>query len=97
MAKYSEKYMQAHCIDMFFRCNGKSIHVLTDGCGMPVQLNVMERNRAIQQRMAISVREHNNNQEYITINQSYLNLIREEARGFNVDSIECRNRIEIHD
>lgn len=88
MAIYSEEYMQAHCIDVFFSYNGKPIHVLTDGCGMPEQLNVMERNRAIQKQMAINVRGLEGNQEDIIINQSYLNLIREEARSLDVEMPE---------
>lgn len=88
MAYYSEEYMQAHCIDVFFSYNGKPIHVLTDGCGMPEQLNVMERNRAIQKQMAINVRELEVNREDIIINQSYLNLIREEARSLDVEMPE---------
>ena len=58
MDKYSDLYMQTHCIDVFFRHKGIPVHVLTRGCRIPETLNDLKRNRTLQERTELSVREN---------------------------------------
>ena len=39
MAKYRKGYVCSHCIDLFFKYQGKAIHVMTDGNKIPDQLD----------------------------------------------------------
>lgn len=82
MAEYSINYMESHCIDVFFYCLGREIHVLTDGNHIPSFLNDRDRNRTIQQATArligSAIRLEN-----IRINQGYISLIRDYATEAN--------------
>lgn len=51
MDKYSKKYMENHCIDVFFNCEGYPIHVLTAGSIIPDGLNDILRNRTLQEEV----------------------------------------------
>lgn len=80
MAQYSSGYLQSHCVDVFFRLRGKAVHVLTDGCGIPEALNDLEKNRKLQQQCAIGGTQVEGRISEVTINHSYLELLRRDAR-----------------
>lgn len=79
MAQYTPGYMQSHCIDVFFQYGGRAIHVLTDGCGIPEELNDIERNRTLQQQTTISGSQIEARWNEVTINPPYLDLLRRDA------------------
>lgn len=51
MDKYSKKYLENHCIDVFFTCGDFPIHVLTAGSIIPDELNDILRNRTLQEEV----------------------------------------------
>lgn len=51
MEKYSKKYMENHCIDVFFNYGVYPIHVLTAGSIIPDELNDILRNRTLQEEV----------------------------------------------
>lgn len=79
MAQYTPGYLQSHCIDVFFQYRGRAIHVLTDGCGIPEELNDIERNREIQRQTAISGNKIEDRWNEVTINPLYLDQLRRDA------------------
>ena len=79
MAQYSPGYLQSHCIDVFFQYKGTAIHVLTDGCGIPDDLNDIERNRTLQRQVAISSNQIEVRRNEVTINPRYRDLLRRDA------------------
>lgn len=50
MDRYTDLYMDTHCIDVFFTVDGLPIHVLTNGSKIPDVLNDIERNRSLQEK-----------------------------------------------
>ena len=51
MDKYSVKYMETHCIDVFFACGPYPIHILTACSIIPDALNDILRNRTLQEEI----------------------------------------------
>lgn len=51
MDKYSIKYMETHCIDVFFTDGKNPIHIMTAGSIIPDELNDILRNRTLQEEI----------------------------------------------
>lgn len=51
MENYSIKYMETHCIDVFFFYGEYPIHILTAGGIIPEKLNDILRNRTMQEEI----------------------------------------------
>lgn len=79
MAQYTPGYLQSHCIDVVFQYQGRAIHVLTDGCGIPEELNDIERNRTLQRLNAIRSNQIEGRWNEVSINPQYLDLLRRDA------------------
>lgn len=90
MAKYRESYVSSHCIDLFFKYQGKDIHVMTDGNMFPEQLDDIDRNRGIQSVVARLTDNLEVNPDNININRGILQYI----EGLDADDIE---RIDQHE
>ena len=77
MEKYSKKYMENHCIDLFFICGIYPIHVLTAGSIIPDGLNDIFRNRTLQENV-----EKDNANMPVLIDDAYINSVIE--KHYNV-------------
>jgi len=53
MTRYSNKYLLSHCVDLYFKCNNRYVHILTDGSLIPEILNDRGRNRVLQSEIAL--------------------------------------------
>lgn len=71
MDKYSKKYMENHCIDVFFNCEGYPIHVLTAGSIIPDGLNDILRNRTLQEE----VERNESNPVPVSTNDAYIQSV----------------------
>lgn len=85
MEIYTESYLRNHCVDVFFRSNGRAIHIVTDGCLLPVDLTDVLTNRRLQHQISM---KFDNFEEIrighgydVEINQAYVNLIQSRAEA----------------
>ncbi len=78
MAEYDLNYMLEHCIDVFFRYDGRPMHVLTYGTAIPAVLNDVERNRTLQHIVAVGIDELRNDVA-VNIEQVYVTTVQEES------------------
>ena len=80
MDTYTESYLRNHCIDVFFRNDGRAVHIVTDGCLLPNALTDVLTNRRLQHEIAMLYEESGEfliEQRYeVEINQAYTELIR---------------------
>ena len=98
MEKYSIKYMETHCIDVFFACGQYPIHILTAGSIIPDALNDILRNRTLQEEVERNVgasgpASPSTNSAYI---QSLINKhlsVLEECRG--IKQFQGINKIDL--
>ena len=74
MDKYSKKYMEEHCIDVFFKCGKFPIHVLTAGSLLPDALNDIVRNRTLQQ-ITEAFSSNGPGAPTISVNKQYVQLL----------------------
>lgn len=89
MERYSEKYMETHCIDVFFKCGKYPVHVLTSGSILPEGLNDILRNRTLQGMAELNGNRGSGQEESnVSLNTQYIqtmidrhdSLVRELAR-----------------
>ncbi len=78
MAEYDIAYMQEHCIDVYFRYDGKPFHVLTYGTTIPATLNDVDRNRRLQHLVAVDIDEVQESND-VHIEQGYVFVVQEES------------------
>lgn len=71
MDKYSKKYMENHCIDVFFTYGNYPIHVLTAGSIIPDGLNDILRNRTLQEE----VERNESNPVPVLTNDAYIQSV----------------------
>lgn len=78
MVGYSKSYMLEHCIDVFFFCGDRKMHVLTDGNFIPNSLNNRNVNRKIQQFVAKKIPNEITLAD-IQVEQSYLDSLKKKS------------------
>lgn len=71
MDKYSKKYMENHCIDVFFNYGVYPIHILTAGSIIPNELNDILRNRTLQEE----VERNESNPAPVLTNDAYIQSV----------------------
>lgn len=71
MDKYSKKYMENHCIDVFFNYGVYPIHILTAGSIIPDGLNDILRNRTLQEE----VERNESNPVPVSTNDAYIQSV----------------------
>ena len=79
MDKYSIKYMENHCIDVFFACGQFPIHVLTSGSILPDALNDIVRNRTLQEE--VERNENGGTSSEVTTNTAYIQALIDRHRS----------------
>lgn len=79
------RYMQNHCIDVFFAFNQYPIHVITAGSLIPDELNDILRNRTLQEE--IERNERGETPCRISSNMQYIQSLIERDKSF-VDNHE---------
>lgn len=77
MDHYTKKYLESHCVDLYFRCGDMPIHILTYSNDIPEELKDVVRNRKLQQTVArmhgYRIEECLNN-GHIKLNDSYIQI-----------------------
>lgn len=84
MAEYGRKYMQEHCIDVYFRYGSRPFHVLTYGTIIPAILNDVGRNRSLQHQVAVDVEKPGFLRQVI-IEHDYVNDVRDASKQASGD------------
>ena len=92
MDAYTESYLRNHCIDVFFRSNGRAVHIVTDGCLLPNALTDVLTNRRLQHEISML---YDDSGQYlldeifdVEINQAYIELIRSRVEALGEGYIE---------
>ena len=85
MAEYEVEYIQEHCIDLYFKCEGRPFHVLTYGTSIPAALNDVGRNRRLQHEVAVGLEEIMNPID-VYIEQNYVNAVLDAARALDIEA-----------
>ena len=92
MDTYTESYLRNHCIDVFFRSNGRAVHIVTDGCLLPNALTDVLTNRRLQHEISML---YDDSGQYlldeifdVEINQAYIELIRSRVEALGEGYIE---------
>ena len=76
MERYSEKYMETHSIDVFFKCGKCPIHVLTSGSIIPEGLNDILRNRTLQEMAELNGNRRNGQEgPNVSLNTQYIQTL----------------------
>lgn len=96
MDRYTKKYLESHCVDVFFRCGDKPIHILTFGNDIPEELNNIVTNRKLQQTVVrmhqYRVGDYLDNGSVI-INDSYLQTINAQFTVYNQSHPEMESQM----
>lgn len=82
MERYSEKYMETHCIDVFFKCGKYPVHVLTSGSILPEGLNDILRNRTLQEMAELNgSRGNGQDGSNVSLNMQYIQTLVDRHNG----------------